>query len=134
MHDMTFEQRLARVDLKAIMTYVQREHGMSDETTARAEDLYRKFLTLHHKYPGIDFTPSRLIDHVWHAHILWTEQYKNDCDLLFGEFMNHNPIRHLPERLEKSRENTQVYFEKTFGIPLNHGLIPEYACMSGCSC
>lgn len=131
--DMSFEQRLARIDLSHVMDDVITEHGLSAETATRAEDLYRKYLTLISRYPGQDFTPSRLIDLVWHAHITSTRQYMADCDLLFGEYLHHNMIDHQPERLEASREGTQATFEQTFGIPMNHGLVPEYACMAGCT-
>lgn len=90
-HDMSFEQRLARVDLTGVMAHVQRDTGLNDADIARAEDLYRKFLTL----KGMDFTkpvvPPRLVDEVWHAHITFTRQYAADCELLFGEFLHHNP-------------------------------------------
>jgi hypothetical protein len=89
--DLSFEQRLARVDLRAVMAHVQADTGLSDADIERAEDLYRKFLTL----KGMDFNkpvvPPRLVDEVWHAHITFTRQYAADCELLFGEFFHHNP-------------------------------------------
>jgi hypothetical protein len=129
---MSFDQRLARVDLSKVMTEVVDENGLSAADAARAEDLYRKYLTLIHKFPGQDFTPSRLIDLVWHAHITHTQQYMNDCDLLFGHYLHHIMIADQPERLEFSRETTSERFEQSFGIPMNHGLVPEYAAMSVC--
>jgi hypothetical protein len=131
--DMSFEQRLARVDLSKIMAEVTEEHGLSAETALRAEDLYRKYLTLIARYPGQDFTPSRLIDLVWHAHITSTRQYMADCDLLFGEYLHHTMIEDQTERLEASREGTTDQFQAMFGIPMNYGLVPEYALMAGCA-
>jgi hypothetical protein len=130
--DMSFEQRLARIDLTKVMADVVAENGIDAETALRAEDLYRKYLTLIARYPGQDFTPSRLIDLVWHAHITSTRQYMADCDLLFGEYLHHTMIEDQPTRLEASREGTSNVFEAMFGKPMNHGLIPEHACMSGC--
>lgn len=90
-YDLSFEQRLARVDLRAVMAHVQADTGLSDADIARAEQLYRMFLTL----KGMDFSkpvvPPRLVDEVWHAHITFTRQYAADCELLFGEFLHHNP-------------------------------------------
>ena len=35
--------------------------------------------------------PSRLVDLVWHAHVLHTHQYIQDCHSIFGQMFWHFP-------------------------------------------
>jgi hypothetical protein len=42
-------------------------------------------------------------------------------------------IEDQPTRLEASREGTNDQFAALFGIPMNHGLVPEYALMAACA-
>jgi hypothetical protein len=89
--DTNFESRLAAVDLTKVMQHVVDDHGLNAADAARAEDLYRKFLTLVHENPGVSLVPPRLVDLVWHAHITFTRQYMADCEALFGRYLHHNP-------------------------------------------
>lgn len=92
MFDMTFAQRLSRVDLSNVMARVAEETGWNAEQTAAAEQLYRQFLTLcSQRKPGQTLVPPQAADEVWHAHVMHTRQYATDCELLFGEFLHHNP-------------------------------------------
>lgn len=113
--DLSFEQRLARVDLRAVMAHVQADTGLSDADIERAEDLYRKFLTLHHELPNAPLVPPRLVDEVWHAHITFTRQYAADCELLFGEFMHHNPDVADADEMYK---DTVVVYSNRFNVNL----------------
>jgi hypothetical protein len=130
--DMSFEQRLARVDLGKVMDKVAEEHSLSAETKARAEDLYRKFLTLHARHPGVAIVPPYIVDLVWHEHITNTRQYMADCDLMFGEYLHHNPSS---EDLTAEYESGTVHmFSTEFGLNLYaQALKPEYIRAGGCS-
>lgn len=130
--DMTFEQRLAKIDLSKVMEHVRADTGMSDATLARAEDLYRKFLTLR----GQDFdrllVPPRIVDLVWHAHITFTRQYMSDCELLFGQFMHHNPTD--DDTTEDFQSVTVPLFEREFGVSLYaYGVATDLLTASYCS-
>ena len=52
---------------------------------------YRKFLALHLAYPDADIVPCKLVDDIWHQHILDTCAYREDCDVIFGRFLDHFP-------------------------------------------
>jgi hypothetical protein len=52
---------------------------------------YRKFLALQLAFPGADIVPSKLVDEMWHQHILDTYAYHEDCDAMFGEYLHHFP-------------------------------------------
>lgn len=92
MFDMTFAQRLARVDLSAVMARVVAETGWNAEQAEVAEQMYRQFLTLcGQRKAGQTLVPPQAADEVWHAHVMHTRQYAADCELLFGEFLHHTP-------------------------------------------
>jgi hypothetical protein len=50
---------------------------------------YRYFLAKIQK--GEFVGPSEIVDQVWHVHMLHTEKYTNDCNLLFGYYLHHVP-------------------------------------------
>lgn len=89
--DTRFEDRLAAIDLTAVMAHVAEDTGMEGEDLARAEQLYRQFLALKGRYPEMTVVPPKLVDTVWHTHITFTRQYMADCEILFGEYLHHTP-------------------------------------------
>lgn len=130
-HDLSFEQRLARIDLSKVMEHVREDTGMSDEQLTRAEDLYRKFLTLKFNHPEAVIVPPMAADHVWHAHITFTRQYMSDCDMLFGAYLHHTPLDE--DTAEIYNLGTVKLFESDFGINLfNYALPKEYLRAGGC--
>jgi hypothetical protein len=42
-------------------------------------------------HPDASVVPCRAVDEIWHQHILDTIAYRNDCDAIFGRFMDHYP-------------------------------------------
>lgn len=118
--DMTFEQRLAKIDLSKVMEHVRADTGMDDATLARAEDLYRKFLTL----KGLDterfLVPPQIVDFVWHAHIIFTRQYMDDCNLLFGSYLHHTPVTGDEGEASSSlfTDVTVMSYKNHFGVDL----------------
>lgn len=48
-------------------------------------------LLLIQRFPDRPVVPSKLVDLVWHEHILDTFTYKRDCSRLFGRYVHHNP-------------------------------------------
>lgn len=55
------------------------------------EGEYRKFLALHLAYPEMDVVPCKIVDEMWHQHILDTAAYREDCESIFGEYLDHFP-------------------------------------------
>jgi hypothetical protein len=55
------------------------------------EQEYRKFLALQLMYPDADVVPCKIVDEMWHRHILDTAAYREDCDAIFGRFLDHFP-------------------------------------------
>jgi hypothetical protein len=75
--------------------------GMSLEQADRAVGLYRGFLKLSALVPGVTLVPTRLLDQVWHTHVLDTAKYRADCDKVFGRFVDHYPYAGLRGELDR---------------------------------
>lgn len=65
--------------------------GMTSEEWDTAELEYRRFLVLKLIYPGISLVPSKQVTKIWHAHILDTRAYREDCEKVFGRYIDYYP-------------------------------------------
>ena len=54
-------------------------------------DEYLKFMRLMQLFPYRRFSPSEIVDQVWHEHILFTREYRAFCKKHFGKYVNHAP-------------------------------------------
>jgi hypothetical protein len=85
------------LDLSKIRTKladVEEGKGYSDERLDSMEAEYRKFLALHLAFPDDEVVPCKMVDEMWHQHILDildTHAYEQDCDAMFGRFLHHFP-------------------------------------------
>lgn len=84
-------ERVARLDFSMLKRKLGEEKGWSAEYQNEVEDLYRRFLALNLVYRDRKICPTGPIDDFWHAHILDTRAYENDCRELFGEYLHHFP-------------------------------------------
>lgn len=94
--------------------------GLNLAEATHAIEQYRRFLLLNYLYPHLPIVPSRSIDATWHAHILDTAKYREDCQILFGEFKDHWPYfgmqdEHERAELESAFVETQRLWFQTFG-------------------
>lgn len=83
-----------KLDLERFVKKVLRDHPtyFKDEAAARAAIAeYRRMLYLIQKFPEAPVVPSKLVDLVWHEHILDTQQYKQDSQRMFGRYIHHAP-------------------------------------------
>lgn len=96
------------------------EAEMTEQEWALGEQEYRRFLSLKVCYPGVSMVPSKLVDKIWHAHILDTKAYREDCDTVFGKFIDHFPYfgiygKEDYRNLQSAFKETQELYEKHFG-------------------
>ena len=54
-------------------------------------DEYLKFMRLMQLFPHLRFSPSGIVDQVWHEHIQFTREYRTFCKKHFGKYVNHAP-------------------------------------------
>ncbi len=82
------------LDLEPIMVKVMDRdegYGWSLDFTKKIANEYKRFLTIcleNHDFPMV---PSSFVDKFWHFHILDTQKYADDCNVIFGEFLHHFP-------------------------------------------
>ena len=90
---------------KAFAAKISGKHGWSKTFALKAISEYKKFV-----YLGVvsDFhvTPSKIIDVVWHEHILFTRAYRQFCDEVIGYQFDHHPEL-IPMADETGRYNAQ---------------------------
>lgn len=107
------------------------------------EQEYRRYMALCLAYPEEAIVPSRTVDQMWHAHILDTRAYREDCHRVFGFFYDHYPYFGLngPEdaaNLTAAYDVTLDLYELNFGTPPEEVWGPVSAakcrarCRTGC--
>jgi hypothetical protein len=104
--------RVARLDLGRVREIVTREAGWSGERVLEAEREYRRFLFLAATEPERPLVPSPFVDKYWHAHILDTERYAEDCEAALGRFLHHRPARQDEPALA---DETVTRYTEVFG-------------------
>ena len=96
--------------------------GWTREYADSIEAAYKTYLTMLVKYQedAEDILLSEDVDEFWHAHILHTRKYAEDCREIFGAFLHHNPqvggraAADLDKRALLA-EKTRRLYEKEFG-------------------
>lgn len=122
------------------------ESEMSEEEWNRAELEYRRFMSLKVLYPNQALVPSKIVDAVWHVHILDTRAYRQDCETVFGRFIDHYPYFGIYgkddyQTLVDSFAETVATYEKHYGpypnkAAMNAARCEDHACHvpSSCAC
>ena len=98
----------------------QEGEGWSREFVEHMEMRYKRYLTLVAKYPREPITPDKDVDKFWHAHILDTRKYIDDCERVFGFYLHHFPYFGLrgaddAAALAKAGERTRELYAAEFG-------------------
>ena len=102
-----------------------------------AEREYRRFLALRLAYPDTDIVPCRIVDQMWHRHILDTAAYRDDCDAIFGHFVDHFPYfgmcddQDAQDLLDTYAHTLDLYVE-AFGDPPADTWITQRTDISRC--
>jgi hypothetical protein len=94
--------------------------GWTREFVEHMETQYRRYLTLVAKYPREAIAPGKDVDRFWHAHILDTRKYIEDCERVFGFYLHHFPYFGMrgaddAAALAKAGERTRELYEAEFG-------------------
>lgn len=127
--------RVKRLDFTALKQKLVEEQEWTPEFCGEAESLYRKFLALNARYPDRKICPTGPIDEFWHAHIVDTRAYHQDCELVFGEYLHHFPYFGMRgpddrEALEKTFRESVELFIIHFGIDPTAGDTEARSCSS----
>lgn len=81
---------IATWDLSSISQRALERRIITDNSLEIAENHYRVFLGISYLFGS---TPafSGLADDFWHTHLLFTRDYMQMCDAIFGAFLHHQP-------------------------------------------
>lgn len=95
--------------------------GWTSEECDDVEVEYKRYLTLKRAYPEQEIVPNQSVDKFWHYHILDTQKYAEDCEVLFGYFLHHYPYFGMngPEdeqALADAFSATAALYEAHFGV------------------
>ncbi len=96
--------------------------GLSVREIELMEGEYRKFLALQLVYPDADIVPCKIVDEMWHRHILDTAAYRADCAAIFGRFLDHFPYFGMrgdddAQALQDAYADTLDRYRESFGEP-----------------
>jgi hypothetical protein len=97
--------------------------GWTSDQCEAAEREYKQFLALKRSYPEIDIVPHKAVDQFWHGHILDTEKYARDCEIIFGHYLHHYPYfgmngeqdaQNLSDAFEETKELYRLHFNEDY--------------------
>jgi hypothetical protein len=96
--------------------------GLGQEEMDLMEGEYRKFLAMQLMQPGAVIVPCKIVDEMWHRHILDTAAYRNDCARIFDRFLDHYPYFGMRNEVEAqelfdSYAATLDFYREAFGEP-----------------
>jgi len=116
---------IAELDLEMIKMKIQNNDDGVVWNFNQCEDAeieYKRYLTLcrHYPYPQYSIVPNKIMDTMWHYHILDTRSYVMDSEKLFGGYFHHYPYFGLrgeedATRLKEAFEKTKVLYHNHFG-------------------
>jgi hypothetical protein len=138
---------VAAIDLSLVRRKLEKPEAGPPALTPDALDAgildYRRFLTLHLEHPDAPLVPTRVIDAIWHTHILDTWNYARDCGAVFGHFLHHDPslggggpadIARLQALFTQTAATWEARFGMAYGV--SSARCEGHACHvpSGCAC
>ena len=114
----------------------------SKEKIEIAEREYKRYLMLIKLYYPKSIVPSKLMDEFWHMHILDTKAYREDCQKIFGRFIDHFPYFGIygnedRKNLLNSFEETKRLYRETFledPFEANASRCEDHPCHSPSEC
>lgn len=125
------DRDIAQIDLEMVkmkMSNPEESVGWNKEQCEDAEVEYKRYLMLCRKFPHPQHSvvPNKIMDTMWHYHILDTRAYVADSERVFGGYFHHYPYFGLrgeddAKRLKSSFEKTKSHYEQTFGEPMARG-------------
>lgn len=120
----TLLSKLEALDLDPIKVKLmdaEEGEGWTREQADASATAYKQYLFIGAKYGKNAIVPTKLVDKVWHYHILDTSKYAEDCQEIFGQFVHHFPYFGMrgeedAANLKSSFAETQDLFVENFGV------------------
>jgi hypothetical protein len=99
-----------------------RVHGWNEAFAKRALKGYRQFMELKsvmNDWQETKLSPPLAISQMWEQHILDNLNYTDDCFLLFGRVIGHDPDSILNSQIHDRIKTTQIAFQARYGSDLD---------------
>lgn len=120
----TIKSQISTLDFSMIIKKMTKAQGWKQKHAVMAVQQYKRMLFLWKKYGDHEnLPPSEEIDEVWHNHILDTDKYQEDCQVIFGQYLRHYPYFGMDNKsntqdLNKAFERTRSLYREEFGEDL----------------
>jgi hypothetical protein len=116
-------EKLRMLDLQPtafLLTHPKKGIRWGREKTVEAIAHYKMFLLLHYLYPDKNLVPTEEIDLVWEHHFADSAKYRQDSQILFNSYLDHNPYFGILDETDEKNwlaafAETKLLFEKHFG-------------------
>jgi hypothetical protein len=128
--------KLLSWDLSRVKDFLVKRMSYNLEDAEEIEYEYKKFLFLNIKYAGNRIPMSKLVDDIWHAHLLHTRNYSKLCSEVAGFFIHHTPTNTDEENIELEPlylNNTRGFMKESFG-EVNEKFWPADPRFACCDC
>jgi hypothetical protein len=114
------KERIVSADVSSVIKRLVQVEKWSEKDALAACQYYRNYLYILLKYSHqYELPPSLEIDEMWHAHILHTHDYQQFCQLVFNNFLHHQPYDAYGELAQMANElfesQTQRLHYEEFG-------------------
>jgi hypothetical protein len=114
-----FRKKLNNIDWNPLVKQLAYRKRWNRKQAMQAIAQYIGFLCLLYLYPNLRCVPTQTVDEVWHIHICQTRKYRQDCQVLFQRYLDHDPCMDLSAeeqaQLQADFDRTQKLLEKHFG-------------------
>lgn len=101
--------------LKNTKLRLKAEYGWDNDFVDAAINEYWRFIYLHKNNPKVTIVPGKVVDKVWHDHILHTREYIDYCTKELGEYFHHDPRDYSNKNSVNDPKPTVELYKKTFG-------------------
>ena len=118
------KRHIQSLNLTSVRIKMIEKEGWSPDQALRVEGDYKRFLyALAHKRPDdILSPPTQEVDEFWHQHILDTRKYREDCETIFGHYVDHTPGLDRERQRRADQRRREVYAEYDIdSISFDHG-------------
>src|SRR5215471_10691845 len=107
------KRHIQNLNLTSVRMKLIEKMGWSSDQAHRVEGDYKRFLyALAHKRPDdILSPPTQEVDEFWHQHILDTRKYREDCETIFGHYVDHTPGLDPEKQRRADQRRQEVYAE-----------------------
>ncbi|HEX4606533.1 MAG TPA: hypothetical protein VH724_21215 [Candidatus Angelobacter sp.] len=105
------KQHIRNLDLESVRANLVEKRGWSPEQAQQVESDYKRFLyaLAHGHKHDILSPPTKEVDEFWHQHILDTRKYREDCNTVFGHYVDHTPGLSAENQRKADAKREQIY-------------------------